>query len=97
MHTSRGVPAFFNRSCCSRSLSMRGWDHCAKKKRGSQNLSIMASIVGLHAALPIKQITSSNLDDIWNKRWAIAVLLPVRRAPTHPITNGVTCLRVAGS
>ena len=93
----RRLPARFRASCCSSSLLMSGWFHSEKKNRGSQYFFIMASIVGLQAALPMKQITKSNSLYIWNKRWLIAVDFPVLRAPTHPITNGSTSFSVAGS
>ena len=97
MQMLRLRPSKRSLSCCSSNLSINGWFHSGKKKRRSQKRSIIDSITGLQAADPMKQITRSNFEDSWNRRWAIAVLLPVLRAPTVPTTNGTTLLRLSGS
>ena len=63
-----------------------------KKNWGSQNRSVMASIVGLHAALPMRQIINSNSTRFGTGEGYCRAL---DRSPRqHPIANEVTCRSV---
>ena len=95
----RSTPSLFKSSCCDNNLSIRGWFHELKKKRGSHFgwAASMASRVGEQAADPTKQTIRSNTLNIWYTKWAMLVDLPQRRAPTAASTKGTRSLIRSGS
>ena len=97
--TCRVIPCFFSISCCSNSLSMRGWFQREKNIRESHFLlrSIMASNVGEHAAEPTKPITKSNTPNIWYTRCAMLVDFPHLLLPTAASTRGTRSAILLGS
>ena len=99
IRTCRSIPFFLRYSCCSSNLSITGWFQLLKKNRQSHFgcLSIIASRTGLHAALPTKARTSSNVSYIWYTRWEIAVDFPHRLAPTAASTRGIRSRILSGS